>query len=191
MNGDVSDDEAVDVAEDGGAPGATVESEAGEDPIAGQDPPEYIDRFVHRSEQLLQAVEMVAALVLVALFAIGVFDLGLQILGEIRSGDISDPLVVIGFIDTALLLFIIVEVYQTVIAYAQSDDTANILRLVIFTGVIALVRKAIVFRAGEYNTPGDALLVAGSYGLLTLTLALLLFVSYQYVGSEDGEPATY
>jgi uncharacterized membrane protein (DUF373 family) len=150
-----------------------------------------VERLVDASERVMQTVELVAALVLVVLFAIGVFDLGLQIFGEIQSGDISDPLVVIGFIDTALLLFIIVEVYNTVIAYARSDETARILRLVIFTGVIALVRKAIVFRTGEYDTAADALLVAGSYGLLTLVLAVLLFVSYQYVGGRGDEPITY
>ncbi|MFB6083419.1 MAG: phosphate-starvation-inducible PsiE family protein [Halorientalis sp.] len=150
-----------------------------------------IDRVVHRSEQVMQWIELVAGFVLVALFAIGVFDLGLQILKEIRSGDISDPLVVIGFIDTALLLFIIVEVYQTVVAYARSDETARILRLVIFTGVIALVRKAIVFRTGEYATKTDALLVAVAYATLTIALALLLYVSYQYVGGREDEPAQY
>jgi uncharacterized membrane protein (DUF373 family) len=150
-----------------------------------------VERLVDGSERIMQSVELVAALVLVVLFAIGVFDLALQIYGEIQSGDISDPLVVIGFIDTALLLFIIVEVYNTVIAYARSDSTARILRLVIFTGVIALVRKAIVFRTGEYATATEAFLVAGSYGLLTVTLALLLFVSYQYVGNDGDEPAMY
>ena len=150
-----------------------------------------VERLVKASERAMQTLELVAAFVLVVLFAIGVFDLGLQIFGEIESGNISDPLVVIGFIDTALLLFIIVEVFNTVIAYARSDQTARILRLVIFTGVIALVRKAIVFRTGEYDTAAEALLIAGSYGLLTLTLAVLLFVSYQYVGSDGDEPATY
>jgi uncharacterized membrane protein (DUF373 family) len=152
-------------------------------------PNDRIEQAVDFSEAVMQRVELVAAFVLVGLFAIGVFDLGLQIFQEIRSGDISDPLVVIGFIDTALLLFIIVEVYKTVIAYARSDDTARILRLVIFTGVIALVRKAIVFRTGEYATTTDALLVAVSYGLLTVVLGVLLFVSYQYVGREGDEPA--
>jgi len=149
-----------------------------------------VDWAVSVSERVMQALELVAAFVLVALFAIGVFDLGLGIAREIRSGAISDPLVVIGFIDTALLLFIIVEVYQTVVAYARSDETARILRLVIFTGVIALVRKVIVYRTGEFETKQEALLVAGSYGLLTLTLAVLLYVSYQYVGSP-GDPARY
>ncbi|WP_424017219.1 phosphate-starvation-inducible PsiE family protein [Halorientalis pallida] len=168
--------------------GATVEADSPRLPSGSSG---WVEQVVGFSEQVMQWVELVAGFVLVALFAIGVFDLGLQIYQEIQSGDISDPLVVIGFIDTALLLFIIVEVYQTVVAYARSDETARILRLVIFTGVIALVRKAIVFRAGEYGDKTDALLVAVAYGILTVALALLLYVSYQYVGGREDEPVEY
>ncbi|WP_349254474.1 phosphate-starvation-inducible PsiE family protein [Halorientalis sp.] len=179
--------------EGSGHGGESTDEAGGEAAVAGEsDTPlrgTRIDPFVSFSERIMQFVELIAGFVLVVLFAIGVFDLGLQIVEEIRSGDISQPLVVIGFIDTALLLFIIVEVYNTVIAYARSDETARILRLVIFTGVIALVRKAIVFRTGEFATKMDALMVAASYALLTLTLGVLLFVSYQYVGSEGDEPA--
>jgi len=149
-------------------------------------PNDRIERAVEASEAVMQRVELVAAFVLVGLFAIGVFDLVLQIFQEIRTGNISDPLVVIGFIDTALLLFIIVEVYNTVIAYARSDDTARILRLVIFTGVIALVRKAIVFRTGEYSTEVAALTAAGAYSLLIFGLAVLLYVS-QAIMDVSGE----
>ncbi len=182
MNGEGSDrdDESADVVDGEAAVAAEPLSEF---------PDARVGPFVDFSERVMQFVELIAGFVLVVLFAIGVFDLGLQIFQEIQSGDISDPLVVIGFIDTALLLFIIVEVYNTVIAYARSDETARILRLVIFTGVIALVRKAIVFRTGEFGTKMDALMVAAAYALLTLTLAVLLFVSYQYVGSEGDEPA--
>jgi uncharacterized membrane protein (DUF373 family) len=184
----MSREREADDADAGGDTGADADAEGDAEQIL---PNDRIERAVEFSEALMQRVELVGAFVLVGLFAIGVFDLGLQIFQEIRNGDISDPLVVIGFIDTALLLFIIVEVYQTVIAYARSDDTARILRLVIFTGVIALVRKAIVFRAGEYPETADALMVAGSYALLTVVLAVLLFVSYQYVGAEGDEPAAF
>jgi uncharacterized membrane protein (DUF373 family) len=182
MSGEDSDREEGSTDEADESPAVAAGSTAGT--LGGR-----VDPFVDFSERVMQLVELIAGFVLVVLFAIGVFDLGLQIVNEIRSGDISDPLVVIGFIDTALLLFIIVEVYNTVIAYARSDETARILRLVIFTGVIALVRKAIVFRTGEFATKADALMVAAAYALLTLTLAVLLFVSYQYVGSEGNEPA--
>ncbi|MEF8773503.1 MAG: phosphate-starvation-inducible PsiE family protein [Halobacteriales archaeon] len=134
------------------------------------------EQFVALTESWIRYVEVVAALVLVILFAIGVFDLGLQILQTAISGEITDPLVVVGFIDTALLLFIIGEVYQTVVAYTQESETRRIVRLVIYTGVIAMVRKAIIFRTGEYASEGAALQAAGAYTLLIVGLAVLLVV---------------
>ena len=133
-------------------------------------------RVLAISETLITYVEVVAALVLVVLFAIGVFDLGLQIFQSAAVGTITDPLVVVGFIDTALLLFIIVEVYQTVVAYTQQSETRRIVRLVIYTGVIAMVRKAIIFRTGEYANEEAALLAAASYTLIIIGLAVLLIV---------------
>jgi uncharacterized membrane protein (DUF373 family) len=142
------------------------------------------ERSVVVSERIIRGIEVVAAYVLVLLFAIGVFDLGAQIGRAVLDGSIGDPLVVVGFIDTALLLFIIVEVYQTVVAYVRSNDTRRIVRLVILTGIIALVRKAIVFRTGEYSSETAALTAASAYTLLIAGLALLLFVSrYAFDGS--------
>jgi len=134
------------------------------------------EQLLALSEELIRYVEVVAALVIVLLFAIGVFDLGLQIFMSALSGRITDPLVVVGFIDTALLLFIIVEVYQTVVAYTQESETRRIVRLVIYTGVIAMVRKAIIFRTGEYADEQAALMAAGSYTLIIVGLAVLLVV---------------
>jgi len=133
-------------------------------------------RILALSEELIRYVEVIAALVIVLLFAIGVFDLGLQIFMSALTGRITDPLVVVGFIDTALLLFIIVEVYQTVVAYTQESETRRIVRLVIYTGVIAMVRKAIIFRTGEYANEQAALMAAGSYTLIIVGLAVLLVV---------------
>jgi uncharacterized membrane protein (DUF373 family) len=148
------------------------------DPVGGSLPTgDSVDeRVLAASEELIRYVEVVAALVIVLLFAIGVFDLGLQIFRSALSGRITDPLVVVGFIDTALLLFIIVEVYQTVVAYTQESETRRIVRLVIYTGVIAMVRKAIIFRTGEYANEAAALMAAGSYTLIIIGLAVLLVV---------------
>ena len=135
-----------------------------------------VARFVH-------GVELAAATVFAGLFAIGVVDLLLQILGAVQSGSITDPLVVIGFIDTGLLLLIIVEVYQTVLAYVEESDTQRIVQLVIYTGVIAMARKVIIFRTGEYATLQDALLAAASYALIIFALVGLLFAAQAYGGS--------
>jgi len=127
-----------------------------------------VGRFVH-------GVELAAATVFAVLFAVGVVDLTLQIVGSVRNGSITDPLVVIGFIDTGLLLLIIVEVYQTVLAYVEENDTRRIVQLVIYTGVIAMVRKAIIFRTGEYATVEEALFAASSYAIIIFALVGLLF----------------
>ena len=138
-----------------------------------------LDRIVDRMDGFVNVVEVAAGALFALLFAVGVFDLGLQIWEATLSGSITDPNTVIGFIDVGLLLLIIVEIYQTVVAYIKENDTRRIVRLVIYTGVIAVVRKVIIFRTSEYNTSGDALVVAVAYGVLTLGLVALLYVDRQ------------
>ena len=133
-------------------------------------------RVANVTNRFIHAAELVAAAVFALLFAIGVVDLIIQIVGAVQSGRITDPLVVIGFIDTGLLLLIIVEVYETVIAYTEESETRRIVRLVIYTGVIAMVRKTIIFRTGEYATTQDALFGAAAYTTLILGLVGLLLV---------------
>lgn len=143
---------------------------------------EISERYTLAVNGFVRGVELAAATVFAALFAIGVIDLTLQIFGAVESGDITDPLVVIGFIDTGLLLLIIVEVYQTVLAYVEESDTRRIVRLVIYTGVIAMVRKAIIFRTGEYDTLQDAMFAASSYAIIIFALVALLFAERVYGG---------
>lgn len=133
-------------------------------------------RMIRLTEQLVHTAEVAAAAVFAILFAIGVFDLARQIVQAILTGRIAKPLVVIGFLDIGLLLLIIVEVYQTVIAYMQGNETREIVRLVIYAGVIAMVRKAIIFRTGSYASTQDALLAASAYTVIILGLIGLLHV---------------
>ena len=146
---------------------------------------ELSERYTLVVNAFVRGVELAAATVFAVLFAIGVIDLTLQILGAAESGQITDPLVVIGFIDTGLLLLIIVEVYQTVLAYVEESDTRRIVRLVIYTGVIAMVRKAIIFRTGEYETLQDAMLAASSYAIIIFALVALLFAERVFGGDES------
>ena len=151
---------------------------------AGQDSPKsWAERYTFVVGQFVHGTELAAATVFAALFAVGVIDLVLQIVEAARSGGITDPLVVISFIDTGLLLLIIVEVYQTVLAYVEENETRRIVQLVIYTGVIAMVRKAIIFRTGEYGSLEEAMLAAGSYAVIILSLVALLFAERSY-GSD-------
>jgi uncharacterized membrane protein (DUF373 family) len=142
----------------------------------------FAERYAALTGRFVHGVELAAASLFALLFAVGVVDLAVQVVGAVRSGAIVDPLVVIGFIDTGLLLLIIVEVYNTVIAYTREEDTRRIVRLVIYTGVIAMVRKVIIFRTSEYATTTDALTAAVAYTVIVAGLVALLFVER----SADG-----
>ncbi len=137
---------------------------------------QWATQISHWIGQFVQVIELAAAGLFALLFGIGVVDLAYQIALTVPTGGITDPLVVIGFIETGLLLLIIVEVYQTVVAYVRQNDTRQIVRLVIYTGVIAMVRKVIIFRTSEYPTVDDALLAAIAYTVIILGLVSLLFV---------------
>jgi len=148
-----------------------------------------IERAGEVTDSFINVIEIIAAGVFAVLFAIGVGDLILQIWQAVARGDITDPLVVIGFIDTGLLLLIIVEVYQTVIAYTRESDTRVIVRLVIYTGVIAMVRKVIVFRTSEYASEADAALVALSYTIIIAGLVGLLLAERRYGAALENRSA--
>jgi uncharacterized membrane protein (DUF373 family) len=138
-----------------------------------------VDEVATVMDNFVNVVELAAAALFALLFGVGVVDLALIIWEATLAGNITDPQVVIGLIDVGLLLLIIVEVYQTVIAYIRESDTQRIVRLVIYTGVIALVRKVIIYRTSEYASVEQALLVAVAYAVLTVGLVALLYVERQ------------
>lgn len=123
--------------------------------------------LAQRSDLVMDVLEYLTALVMLVLFAIGVYDLGVKLFGLIVSGEFVDPNRVLGLIDTALLLLIIVEIYRTVVAYIED---LNILPLVINVALIAMARKIISFRTGKFHAYGDAFTAAAAYGMLMLIL---------------------
>lgn len=128
------------------------------------------------SESAMKWLELGAAYFLVALFAIGVFDLGLSLYELIVSGQFTDPIAVIELIDTVLLLLIIVEVYQTVIAFTRNED---VLRIVINAAFIAIARKVISFRTDEFASIEEALIAAVAFAVLLAVLLAAFFVIRQ------------
>lgn len=123
--------------------------------------------FTEALERWMRALERAAAAMLVLLFGIGVADFGLQILEFGFSGRITDPRAVVGLIETALLLFVIVEVFLTVVAYSRDEP---VVQIVVVAGVIAVTRKVITFRTAEYGSVGAALTAAAAYGGLLAVL---------------------
>jgi len=128
---------------------------------------------VDLSERLMRYLEVVAAFVLVGLFAIGVVDFLLQIVSLVRTGAIANTDAIVALIDEILLLFIIVEIFQTVVAYAQDR---SVIRIVIAAGLIAVSRKIISFHAGDYGSSLDGTVAAAGYAALLLALVAALYV---------------
>lgn len=128
-----------------------------------------IDSWASRSERAMQWLELTAALFLVILFAIGVFDLGLSLYQLVLSGNFTDPISVIGLIDTVLILLIIVEVFETVVASSRQEP---VVRIVINAALIAVARKIISFRPGEYQTVENAFISSASLTILLLVIII-------------------
>lgn len=126
-----------------------------------------IEVLATTSENVMKWLELGAAYFLVALFAIGVFDLGLSLFDLLVSGRFTDPNAVIDLIDTVLVLLIIVEVFQTVIAFSRDEPVT---RIVITAALIAIARKVISFRPEEFGSTEEALLSAVTFSILLSVL---------------------
>jgi uncharacterized membrane protein (DUF373 family) len=146
---------------------------------------ETTEEFAQRAEDVMRYLELGAAYFLVALFAIGVFDLGLNLYELLVSGAFTDVDAVIDLIDTVLVLLIIVEVFQTVIAFSRDEP---VIRIVINAALIAIARKVISFRFSEFNNDYEqALIGAASF---TILLAVLIAAFY-VIRKADPHPAGF
>jgi uncharacterized membrane protein (DUF373 family) len=135
------------------------------------------DRFIKPSETIIRGIEILAAYLLVGLFGIGVLDLLISIFGLVRTGIIFDPDAgidaILTVIDKALLLFIIVELYQTVVAYSREK---SVTRIVIVAALIAVSRKIISFRPDNFETLEALFVNATAFALLLLVLVVAYYV---------------
>jgi len=124
---------------------------------------------------------LVTAYFVLALFLIGVFDLLIGLYELFITGQFTDPVAVVDLLDTVLLLLIIVEVHRTLLAYVRNDP---LIRIVVGAAIIAVAREIISFRITEFDSPQDALIAAGAFGVL---LAVLIGAYFLIRWNDDGE----
>lgn len=125
------------------------------------------------SKDLMQWLVLGATYFLLVLFLIGVFDLLLGLYDLLESGDFTEPVEVIGLLDTVLLLLIIVEVHRTLLAYVREEP---VIQIVVGAAIVAVAREIISFRVEEFDSGGDTLAAAGALGILLVTLILAYFL---------------
>ncbi|MFB6208103.1 MAG: phosphate-starvation-inducible PsiE family protein [Candidatus Nanohaloarchaea archaeon] len=134
-----------------------------------------------KADRLMDVLQLLVVYLLVLLFGIGVYDLGVKLFSFVTSGKIVEATNVIAILDTALLLFLVVEVFRTSVAHLEDK---KVLPLVIDVAIIGVVRSLITFRVEQYTQPLDALLASSSYAL---TLVVLIG-GYYIVHRQERKP---
>lgn len=129
-----------------------------------------------KADRLMDILQLLVVYLLVGLFAIGVYDLGVKLFSYVVSGKIVDPSNVIAILNTALLLFLVVEVFRTSVAHLEDR---KVLPLVIDVAIIGVVRSLITFRVEQYSKPVEALMASSAYGLTLLVLTGAFYVIHR------------
>jgi uncharacterized membrane protein (DUF373 family) len=130
-------------------------------------------------------LQTVIAAFLVVLLLLGVVNLGITIVTSLTTLGATEPSGVVSLIrsavDIVLYLFVVVELYKTVVAYVEAQ---SVVIAVIHAGLIAVVRQIIIFKPDEYS-PTEAITIAGVYGLLLGALLLGFFVVHRQIESAE------
>ena len=127
---------------------------------------------------IMHVAQLLSALVVVLLFSIGVIDLVILIYELYLTDSISDVESVIGLVEFVLLLFIIVEVYRTIVAYITNKEAEHVVNIVVYAGVIAVIRKLIVFQPDEFSGTEIVFTLVG-YAAVLLSLGLLIYIVHE------------
>ena len=144
-----------------------------------------ITAVTERLDQGVSALQALIALFLVVVLAIGVVNLvatfvqaatSLELLGYKNATTLISTT-----IDIVLYLFIVIELYRTIIAYVEAE---SVVKAVVHAGLIAVVRQIITFKPGDLESTGDALMTAVIYVLLLLGLLVGFFLVHR---EEDLE----
>lgn len=138
-------------------------------------------------EGIVTVLQTVVAGVLVLLLAVGVLNLGVLVVSSAASGEIVDLASFLGLIvssiDVVLYLFVVVELYKTIIAYVRAE---SVVIAVIHAGLIAVVRQIITFKPEDAGGPSEAILVAATNAALLLALLVGFVVVHRRIDEDEG-----
>lgn len=145
-----------------------------------------IDEITGRLDWSVRALQMGIAVFLVLILVVGVVNLVATVVQAAASVELLGYANAIGLISTTidivLYLFIVIELYRTIIAYVT---TRNVVRAVIHAGLIAVVRQIIIFKPGEMETTEQALMTAGIYFVLLIALLAGFYIVHRMADEEE------
>lgn len=95
-------------------------------------------------DKVVHWVEMVVAALLVAMAVIGTVDVIIQMVRLFSAEGFLTPEGITRVLDTVLVVFIVVELFNIALAYLQRR---NVVPIVLEAGLVAVVRKLVVFES--------------------------------------------
>lgn len=135
-----------------------------------------------KSQDLFSYLTSILGILLLVLFAIGVFDVALQMAQLLLSGKFTSVSNILGVIDTLLLLMIVLAVFRDLESYIRGR---NLLYVIVQVGIIAVVRNIIITIASDPSSSIDTIYFSASSFLLLTGL----FIGY-YIIEKYGEVST-
>lgn len=110
-------------------------------------------------------LEYVVAGLLVVIAALGAVDLIVELVAAVSTKGYLTPDTILRVLDSVLVVFVVIELFSIALAYLQKR---NIIATVMEAGLVAVVRKLVVFETGSDAT--YVLLKSLSLGVLILAI---------------------
>lgn len=147
---------------------------------------ELTTEFTDYLDRLVTAVQTGIALFLAILLVIGVVNLVATFVQAALTFELLGYKNAIALISTTvdivLYLFIVIELFRTVVAYVEAE---SVVRAVIHAGLIAVVRQIITFKPAETDGSEDALMLSAVYVILLVGLLLGFYLVHK-IEAEEG-----
>ena len=113
-------------------------------------------------------IEAILAGLLVVLGMLGVIDVVISLVEVARDPGFVTPEGIVQVIDTVLIVFIVIELIRIAVAYMNHQ---NVVGTVLEAGLVAVVRKLVVFELGA-----EALEKAAAIAILVLALGITWYL---------------
>lgn len=145
-------------------------------------------RFTGYLDEAVTILQATLAFVLVAVLLIGVINLVATFIQAARAFELLGYKNAIGLISTTidivLYLFIVIELFRTIIAYVEAE---SVVRAVIHAGLIAVVRQIIIFKPSDADSTEQALMLASIYLILLVGLLLGFYLVHRMEEDMEAE----
>lgn len=127
---------------------------------------EKISQFLY---QVITYLEIAIATLLVVFVTLGTGYLLALLIKLFKTHLLLTPKEIHGLLDVTLTLFIVIELFRTVLAYIAGH---KVLKIVFEAAFVALARKIVLFDLKDYTTLTSSLMAALAIGFLLISLAL-------------------